>query len=47
LGTVWYWASSQSDSDDDYAWFVHYFNGYAACCPKDFDNLHVMAVRVF
>lgn len=47
LGTVWYWASSQSDSEDSYAWFVHYFNGYAACCPKDFDNLHVLAVRAF
>lgn len=47
LGTNWYWASTPSDTEDDYAWFVHYFNGYAACCPADFDNLHVMAVRVF
>lgn len=47
LGTNWYWSSSQSGSSDDYAWFVHYFNGYAADCPKDFDNLHVLAVRAF
>ena len=47
LGTVWYWASSQADSDDDYVWFEHYFNGYSATCPKDFDNLHVMAVHAF
>ena len=47
LGTVWYWASSQSDENDDYAWFEHYFNGYAACCPKDFDNLHVIAAHTF
>lgn len=47
LGTNWYWSSSQSGSSDDYAWFVHYFNGYAADCPKDFDNLHVLAVRTF
>ena len=46
LGTNWYWASTPSDTEDGYAWFVHYFNGYAACCPTDFDNLHVMAVRV-
>lgn len=47
LGTNWYWSSSQSGSSDDYAWFVHCFNGYAADCPKDFDNLHVLAVRAF
>ena len=47
LGTVWYWASSQADPDDGYVWFEHYFNGYAATCPKDFDNLHVMAVHTF
>lgn len=47
LGTNWYWSSSQSGGSDDYAWFVHYFNGYAADCPKDFDNLHVLAIRAF
>lgn len=47
LGTNWYWASSQADSQDDYAWFIHYFNGYAAECPKNFTNLHVLAVRTF
>lgn len=47
LGTNWYWSFSQSGGSDDYAWFVHYFNGYAADCPKDFDNLHVLAVRAF
>ena len=47
LGTNWYWASSQSDSEDDYAWFVHYFNGYAGECPKSFDNLHVLAIHEF
>ena len=47
LGTNWYWASSQSGGNENYAWFVHFFNGYAADCPKDFDNLHVLAVRAF
>ena len=47
LGTNWYWASTPSDTEDGYAWFVHYFNGYAACCPTDFDNLHVMVVQNF
>lgn len=47
LGTNWYWSSSQSESQDDYAWFVHYFNGYVSDCPKNFTNLHVLAVRRF
>lgn len=47
LGTNWYWTCSQSDSDNDYAWFIHYFNGYKDCCPKGFTNLHVLAVRSF
>ena len=46
-GPNWYWASTPSDTEDGYAWFVHYFNGYAACCPTDFDNLHVMVVQNF
>lgn len=47
LGTNWYWSSSQSGSRSNYAWFVHYFNGYVCDCPKDFSNLHVLAVRSF
>lgn len=47
LDTNWYWASSQADSEDDYAWFVHYFNGYAGECPKNFTNVHVIAIRIF
>lgn len=47
LGTNWYWSSSQSNSKDDYAWFVHFVNGYAGECPKNFTNLHVLAVRIF
>lgn len=47
LGTNWYWASTPSDTDDDYAWFIHFFNGYGDCCPKNFTNLHVLAVRGF
>lgn len=47
LGTNWYWTSSQSASDNDYAWFMHYFNGYSDCCPKSFTNLHVLAVHDF
>lgn len=47
LDTNWYWSSSQADSEDDYAWFIHYFNGYAGECPKNFTNVHVLAVRVF
>lgn len=47
LGTNWYWSSSQAGSENDYAWFVHYFNGYAGECPKNFSNVHALAVRVF
>lgn len=47
LETNWYWSASQSVSSDDYAWFVHYFNGYAGECPKNFTNVHVLAVRAF
>lgn len=47
LDTNWYWSSSQADSEKDYAWFVHYYNGYAGECPKNFANLHVLAVREF
>ena len=45
LGTNWYWASSQAGSEDGYAWFVHFFNGYAGECPKDFTNVHAIAIR--
>lgn len=47
LGTNWYWSSSQSVFDDNYVWFVHYFNGYVSDCPKSLTNLHVLAVRKF
>ena len=47
LETNWYWSSSQAGAEDDYAWFVHYFNGYAGECPKNFTNVHALAVRVF
>lgn len=47
LETNWYWSASQADSEDDYAWFVHYFNGYAGECPKNFTNVHALAVRAF
>lgn len=47
LETNWYWSSSQASSKDDYTWFVHYFNGYAGECPKNFTNVHVLAVRAF
>ncbi len=47
LDTNWYWSSSQADCADDYAWFVHYFNGYAGECPKNFTNVHTLAVRAF
>lgn len=47
LETNWYWSSSQAGSSDDYAWFVHYFNGYAGECPKNFTNVHALAVRIF
>lgn len=47
LETNWYWSSSQASSEDDYAWFVHYFNGYAGECPKNFTNVHALAVRAF
>lgn len=46
LETNWYWASTQSDNDDDYAWFIHFLNGYSCDCPKNFTNLHVLAVRI-
>lgn len=47
LETKWYWSSSQAGAEDDYAWFVHYFNGYAGECPKNFTNVHALAVRAF
>lgn len=47
LETNWYWSSSQAGDQDDYAWFVHYFNGYAGECPKNFTNVHALAVRAF
>jgi len=47
LETNWYWSSSQAGSGNDSAWFVHYFNGYAGECPKNFTNVHVLAVRTF
>lgn len=47
LETNWYWSASQAGSEDDYAWFVHYLNGYAGECPKNFTNVHVLAVRAF
>lgn len=47
LTTNWYWSSSQADSEDDYAWFVHFFNGYAGECPKNFTNVHAIAIRDF
>lgn len=47
LTTNWYWSSSQADSADDYAWFVHFFNGYAGECPQNFTNVHVIAIRDF
>lgn len=47
LGTTWYWSSSQAESANDYAWFIHYLNGYAGECPKNFTNLYVVAVRKF
>ena len=47
LETNWYWSASQAGSQDDYVWFVHYFNGYAGECPKNFTNVHVLVVRAF
>lgn len=47
LGTNWYWSSSQSKLRDDYAWFVHFFNGYVCDCPKSFTNLNALAVKRF
>ena len=47
LTTNWYWSSSQANSEDDYAWFVHFFNGYAGECPKNFTNVHAIAIRDF
>ena len=47
LGTNWYWSSTPSDENEGYAWFVHFVNGYAADCPQDFTNLHVLVVREF
>ena len=47
LGTNWYWSSSQANSDAESAWFMHYFNGYAGECPKNFTNLYVIVVHNF
>ena len=45
LETNWYWSASQAGKADDYAWFVHYYNGYAGECPKNFTNVHALAVH--
>lgn len=47
LGTDWYWSSTESESEEDYAWFIHFYNGYAGECPQSFTNLHAVAVRIF
>lgn len=47
LDTNWYWSSSQAEAEDNYAWFIHFFNGYAGECPKNFTNVHALAVRTF
>lgn len=47
LDTNWYWSSSQAEAEVDYAWFIHFFNGYAGECPKNFTNVHALAVRTF
>lgn len=47
LDTNWYWSSSQAEAENDYAWFIHFFNGYAGECPKNFTNVHALAVRTF
>lgn len=47
LGTNWYWSSSQAKKQDDYAWFVHFVNGYAGECPKNFTNLHTLVIHEF
>ncbi|MBD5112375.1 MAG: DUF1566 domain-containing protein [Ruminococcaceae bacterium] len=44
LSTTWYWSSSRSESQVDYAWFVHFYNGYAGECPQNFTNVNVIAV---
>lgn len=38
-------ACGSAGSEDDYAWLVHYFNGYAGECPKNFTNVHALAVH--
>ena len=45
LSTTWYWSSTQSESQEDYAWFVHFYNGYAGECPKNFTNVNVISIR--
>ena len=47
LDTNWYWSSSQAEAENGYAWFIHFFNGYAGECPKNFTNVHALAVRTF
>lgn len=47
LETNWYWSSSESDTEEGYTWFVHFFNGYAGECPRNFTNVHVLVMRAF
>lgn len=47
LGSNWYWSSSKSEEKDGYAWFIHFFNGYAGECPQDFTNVHAIVIRKF
>lgn len=45
LDTNWYWSSSQATKTKDYAWFVHFMNGYVDECPKNFTNLHALVIH--
>lgn len=43
LGNAWYWAGTPA-AKKGFAWFVHFFNGYAGECERDLTNLNAIAV---
>lgn len=47
FGDSYYWSSSQYASDDDYACFLYFFNGFWTINVKDGSYDYVCAVRAF
>ena len=46
IGTDYYWSSSQSSSDDGYAWQVDFSDGYVRYDGK-YNDEYVRVIRAF